>query len=132
VICFPHNINIVTIDQFSFIDPHLMVNHPPSMNCPYMLVMSAPPHANYVTTCPMRSTLHERESLPSLDLDQVVEMVISLIRILDPYLPTLMEVVDMYSFQSVFLPSREDLLEAMADVCPLTCIPSRDLSSWKP
>jgi hypothetical protein len=30
----------------------------------------------------------------------------------------------MYSFQSDFLPSSEDLLEAMIDVCPLTCIPS--------
>jgi hypothetical protein len=38
----------------------------------------------------------------------------------------------MYSFQSASLPSSEDLLEAMIDVCPLTCIPSRELSSWKP
>jgi hypothetical protein len=38
----------------------------------------------------------------------------------------------MYSFQSVFLPSNEDLLEAVVDVCPLTCIPSRALSPWNP
>jgi hypothetical protein len=132
VICFPHNGNIVTIDQLSFIDPHLMVNHPPSLNGPYMPAMSAPPQVNYVTTCPMHSTPHERESLPSPDLDPVVDMVISSIGLLEPDLPTLIEVVDMYSFQSVFLPSSEDLLEAMADVCPLTCIPSRALSSWKP
>jgi hypothetical protein len=43
VMCFPHNRNIVTINQLSFIEPHLMVNHPPSMNGPYMAVMSVPP-----------------------------------------------------------------------------------------
>jgi hypothetical protein len=132
VICFPHNGNIVMIDQLSFIDPHLMVNHPPSLNGPYMPAMSAPPQVNYVMTCPMRSTPNERESLPSPDLDPVVDMVISSIGLLESDLPTLIEVVDMYSFQSVFLPSSEDLLEAMADVCPLTCIPSITLSSWKP
>jgi hypothetical protein len=36
VICFPHNGNIVTNYHLSFIDPHLMVNHPPSLNGPYM------------------------------------------------------------------------------------------------
>jgi hypothetical protein len=66
------------------------------------------------------------------DLDLVVDMVISSIGLLEQDLPTLIEVVDMYSFQSDFLPSSEDLLEAMIDVCPLTCIPSRVLSSWKP
>jgi hypothetical protein len=67
----------------------------------------------------------------SSDLDPVVDMVISSIGILEPDLPTLIEVVDMYSFQSDFLPSSEYLLEAMIDVCPLTCIPSKALSSWK-
>jgi hypothetical protein len=31
---FPHNGNIVTIDQISFIDPHMMANHPTSLNIP--------------------------------------------------------------------------------------------------
>jgi hypothetical protein len=122
VMCFPHNGNIVTIDQLSFIETHLMINHPPSQNDPYMPAMSAPPWVNYVTTYPMCSTPHEREYLPFVDLDLVVDMVISLIRILEPYI----------SFQSVFLPSSEELVEAMADISPLTCIPSRVLSSWKP
>jgi hypothetical protein len=132
VICFPHNGKIVTIDQLSSIDPHLMVNHLPSLNGTYMPAMSSPPQVNYVTTCPMISTPHEREYLPSPDLDLVVDMVISSIGILETYIPTLIKVVDMYSFQSIFLPYSKDLMEAMVDVCPLTCIPSKALSSWKP
>jgi hypothetical protein len=124
VMCFPHNGNIVTINHLSFIDPHLMVNHPPSLNGRYMSAMSAPTRVNYVTTCPMRPTLHERESLPSLDLDMVVDMVIYLIGILELDIPTLIDVVNMYLFQSVFLPSNEDLLEAMADVCTLYLVKS--------
>jgi hypothetical protein len=132
VMCFPYNENIVTIDQLTFIDLHMMVNHPPSLNGPYMPAMFAPPQVNYMTTFPMRSTSHERESLLSLDLDLVVDMVISSIGLLELDLPTLMEVVNMYSFQSSFLPSSEELLEAMVDVCLVTCIPSKVLSSWKP
>jgi hypothetical protein len=59
-------------------------------------------------------------------------MVISLIGILEHDLPTPIAPLDMYSFQSVALLSSEDLLEAMIGVCPLTCIPSRALSSQKP
>jgi hypothetical protein len=132
VMCFPKNKNIVTIGQLSFIDPHLMVNHPISLNGMYMLAMSALPHVNYVMTCPMNSTPHEREYLPYPDLDLAVDMVISSIGLLEPDIPTLIEVFNMYSFQSVFIPSSEDLLEAMTGVCPLTCIPSKALSSWKP
>ena len=76
----------------------MMVNHPPSLNGPYMVAMSDPPQVNYVTTCPMRSTSDERKSLPSPDLDPVVDMVISSIGLLETNLPTLIEVVDMYSF----------------------------------
>jgi hypothetical protein len=83
-------------------------------------------------TCPMCSTLHGRESLPSPDLYLVVVMVISLIGLLEIDIPTLIDSIDMYSLLSVFLPSNEDVLEDMDDVCPLTCIPSRALSSWKP
>jgi hypothetical protein len=59
-------------------------------------------------------------------------MVISSIGILETYLPTLIEVIDMYSFESVFLPSSKDLLEAMVDIFPLTCIYSREFSFWNP
>jgi hypothetical protein len=113
VMCFPNNENIVMIDHLSFIDPHLMVNHTPSLNGPYMPVMSTPPQVNYVTICPMHLTPHERESLPYPNLDLVVDMVISSIGLLEPDLPTLIKVIDMYPFQSVFLPSSEYLLESM-------------------
>jgi hypothetical protein len=97
-----------------------------------MPMMFIPPQVNYVMTYPMHSTPHKREYIPSPDLDLVFSMVISSIGILDPDIPTLIDVVDMYSFWSVFLPSIEHILEAMDGVCTLTCIPSRAFSSSKP
>jgi hypothetical protein len=107
VISFPHDGRIVTIDQLSFIGPDWIT----SLNGSYMQTVSPPPHVNYVALSPMTST-------PD-DLDPVVDMVISSIGLLEPDLPTLIEVVDMYSFQSASLPSSEDLLEAMIDVLSL-------------
>jgi hypothetical protein len=66
------------------------------------------------------------------DLDSRVDMVISLVGILEPYLLTPDETLDMCSFHSILLPSSEDLLEAMTEFCPLTWRPSRELFSWKP
>ena len=84
----------------------------------------------------MPSAANEDEPLPisstSYDLDLVFYMVISSIGLVESDLPTLIEVFEMYSFQSAFLPSSKDLLEAMAEVYPLTCIPLRAFSSWKP
>jgi hypothetical protein len=54
------------------------------------------------------------------DLDPVVDMVISSVRQLEPDLLTPIAALDMCSFQSDFLPSSEDLLEAMTEFCPLT------------
>jgi hypothetical protein len=42
VMHFPHNGNIVTIDQFLFVGPDLTVEHPTPLNVPYMQVVS--PH----------------------------------------------------------------------------------------
>jgi hypothetical protein len=122
----------VTIDQLLFIDPHMMVNHQSSLNGPYMPASSTLPQVNYMETCPMHSTMNEKEYLPSSDLDTIVDMVISSIGILEPNIPTPIMPLDMHSFQSVVLPSSEYILEAMIEVCPLTCIPSKVLSSWKP
>jgi hypothetical protein len=66
------------------------------------------------------------------DLDPVDDMVISSIRSLEPNLLTPVSTLDMCSFQSVFLLSSEDLLEAMTEFCPLTWCPSGALSSWNP
>jgi hypothetical protein len=77
-----------------------------------------------VALSPMAST--------SDDLDPVVDMVISSIGLLEPDLFTPVTTLDMVSFQSVFLPSSEDLLEAMTEFCPLTWCHSGALSSWNP
>jgi hypothetical protein len=54
----------------------------------------------------------------SNDLDLVVDMVISSIGFLEPDLFTPVATLDMVSFHSVFLPSNEDLLEAMIEFFP--------------
>jgi hypothetical protein len=120
VISFPHDGRVVTVDQLSFIDPAWIA----SLNGSYMQTVSPPPQVNYVALSPMAST--------SDDLDPVVDMVISSIGLLEPDLFTPVATLDMVSFQSVFLPSSEDLLEAMTEFCPLTWCPSRALSSWNP
>jgi hypothetical protein len=66
------------------------------------------------------------------DLDPVVDMVISSVGLLEPDLLTPVVALDMCSFQSDYLLSSEDLMEAMIDFCPLTWYLSRALSSWKP
>ena len=120
VISFPHNGRNVTIDQLSFIGFDPMI----SLNGLYMQTVSPMPHVNYVALSPMTST--------STDLDPVFDMVISSVGLLEPDLVTPIVTLDMYSFQSNFLPSNEDLLEAMTEFCPLTWCPSRELSSWNP
>jgi hypothetical protein len=120
VISFPHDGRVVTVDQLSFIDPTWIA----SLNGSCMQTVSPPPQVNYVALSPMAST--------SDDLDPVVDMVISSIGLLEPDLFTPVATLDMVSFQSVFLPSSEDLLEAMTEFCPLTWCHSRALSSWNP
>jgi hypothetical protein len=120
VISFPHDGRVVTVDQLSFIDPTWIA----SLNGSCMQTVSPPPQVNYVALSPMAST--------SDDLDPVVDMVISSIGLLEPDLFTPVVTLDMVSFQSVFLPSSEDLLEAMTEFCPLTWCHSRALSSWNP
>jgi hypothetical protein len=120
VISFPHNGRIVTVDQLSFIDPAWIA----SLNGSCMQTVSPLPQVNYVALSPMASTTD--------DLDPVVDMVISSIGLLEPDLFTPVATLDMVSFQSEFLTSSEDLLEAMIEFCPLTWCHSRALSSWNP
>jgi hypothetical protein len=82
----------------------------------------SPPGVDFPSS-PMIST--------SDDLDPVVDMVISSVGLLEPDLLTPIMTLDMCSFLSDYLPSSEDLLEAMTEFCPLTGYPSRTLSSWK-
>jgi hypothetical protein len=83
VIYFPHDGRVVTVDQLSFIDPDWIA----SLNGSYMQTVSPPPQVNYVALSPMAST--------SDDLDPVVDMVISLIGLLEPDLFTLVATLDM-------------------------------------
>jgi hypothetical protein len=118
MISFPCDARMVTIDQLLLISPDWIT----SLNGSYMKTVSPLPHVNYLVLYPMNST--------SDDLDLVVDMVISSIGLLEPDLFTLFMTLNMVSFQSVFLPSTEDLLEAMIEFFPLTWCHSRALSSW--
>jgi hypothetical protein len=124
VISFPHDGRIVTSDQLSFFSPEL--TSVTSLHGSYMQTVSPLRQVNYVALCPMPYATDDN------DLDLVVDMVISLVGLLEPDLFTPVATLDMYSFPSSFLPSSEDLLEAMTDLCPLIWCPSKALSSWKP
>jgi hypothetical protein len=75
-----------------------------------------------VALSPMPSISNEKEPLTvcssSLDLVLTVDMVTPSLGTLEPVLPPVdqSESLDMYSFQSIILPSDEDLLEAMVKV----------------
>jgi hypothetical protein len=136
VIYFPRDGRVVTIDQLSFVIPDLTINSINSLNGSYMQTISLLPQVNYVVLSPMPSVVDEYEPLSlrsvSYDLDPVVDMVISSIGSLEIDLLTPVATLNMVSFQSVVLPSSEDLLESMTEFFPLTWCPSRAFSSWKP
>jgi hypothetical protein len=134
VIYLSHDGRVVTIGQLSFIVPNLIINPTTSLNSYYMQMVSPSPQVNYVVLSPMPSIVDEDEPfiviLVSYDLDPIFDMVICSIWILEPDLLTPVTTLVMCSFQSVFLPSSEDLLESMSEFCPLTWCPSRELSYW--
>lgn len=76
VMYFPHNGNIVTIDQLSFVGVDLTTSHLTSLNAPYMQVVSTPPQVNYVATSPMFLVTYVSRPLTvfltSLDLDPII------------------------------------------------------------
>ena len=127
VMSFPHNGNIVTIDQLSFPSIDLTTNNLTSLNVPHTQVVSTPPWVNYVATGPMFSVTDVSEPLTvcssSFDLGPVIDMENSMgLFERDVLIP--FESLDMCSFQRTIIPSDEDLLEAMIEVCPLTCVSS--------
>jgi hypothetical protein len=87
-------------------------------------ISSISPTSVDFSSSPMLST--------SNDLHLVVDMVISSIRLLELDLLTPIVTLDMCFFSSDYLPSSEDLLEAMTMFHILTWYPSKALSSWKP
>jgi hypothetical protein len=124
VISFPHNGRMVTINQLSCVGLDLITNPMTSLNMYYMQSVSPLPQVNYVALSLMNSTLD--------DLYLVADMVISLVGLLEPDLLTPIVTLDICSFQSILLPSTEDLLESITEFCPLTWCPSISLSFWKP
>ena len=131
VMSFPHNGNIVTVDQLSFPSLVSTTNNMIPLNVPDFKVVSTLPRVNYVATSPMFLITDVSEPLTvcssSFDLDPVIDMENSMglfeHNVLIPF-----ESLDMCSFQRTIIPSDEDLLEAMIKVCPMTCVSS----SWKP
>jgi hypothetical protein len=90
VIYFPLDGRMVTIDQLSFIGPDLTINPITSLNGSYMQSISPLPQVNYVVLSPMTSN--------SNDLYLVVDMVISLVGILEPDFLTPVATLNMCSF----------------------------------
>ena len=88
VMCFPHQGRIVTIDHLAFFGPNMVASPLSSLLDLYPLVVSSPPHVNYVVTC-----------LVPIFSDSVVVH-----RVLGALGP---------DFQDVFLPSDGQPLEAM-------------------
>jgi hypothetical protein len=86
VISFPHDGQVVTVDQLSFIDPDWIA----SLNGSYMQIISPLPQVNCVALSPIDLTYD--------DLDPVVDMVISSIGLLEPDIFTFVVTLDMVSF----------------------------------
>ena len=53
VMCFPHQGQIVTIDQLTSFGPNMATSPPSSLSDLYPPVVSSLPHVNYVATCPL-------------------------------------------------------------------------------
>ena len=131
VMSFPHNGNIVTVDQLSSASIDLTTNNSTPLNFTYPEVVSSPPQVNYVVTSPMFLVIDASKPhtvcSTSYDLDPVIDMENSMGLFERDFLIPF-ESLDMSSFHRTVLPSDEDLLEAMIKVCPLTCVSS----CWKP
>jgi hypothetical protein len=114
---------MLSIDELSRNDNHHQSSFLPPLEEIWANIQSISPLDVDFLLSPMPST--------SDDLDPVVDLVISSIGLLELDLLTPVVALDMCSFQSDYLPSSEDLLEAMIEFCPLTSYLSRALFSWK-
>jgi len=74
VICFLHEVIIVTIDQISFLGPNMASSQPSSLNGPFVPMVSSLPLVNYVAT---RSTLTSTN-------DQFIDVVHHVLGALEP------------------------------------------------
>lgn len=126
VMHFPHDINIVTIDQFSFTNNCTKFAHPISLSVPNVQAVSPSPQVYYVATRPIQSIANENEPLlsclPFVDLVSTTNLVTPTMGALEPSLPPINP--SEYSLYDVVLLLDEDLLEAMTSLE----IPSDDVA----
>jgi len=101
VICFLHEGKIATIDQLSFPSPNMASSQTSSLNGISIPMVSSPPQVNYVATHSMATSTD----------DQFSDVVHYILGALEPYLYN--GSLDMNPFQSIVLPSDENLLEVM-------------------
>ena len=87
---FPHNGNIVTIDQLSFVNNYKTFSHLISLHVPNVQVVYPLPQAYYVATRPMHSISNEKDPLlscsPCLDLVLAIDLVTPSMGALEPNL----------------------------------------------
>ena len=119
VMCFPHNGNIVTIDQLASDNHHpnstLLQNAP--WFVPSVQVDSTPPWVNYVALNPQCSNASEKDPLtyysPSWDLVPAIDREILPMGTWDPLIPSF-DPCSSHDFLELVLPSQEELFEAMS------------------
>lgn len=120
VMCFSHDGRIVFIDQLSFVGHDFISNHPTSLRIPSVQVVSSPPQVNYVATYPIHIPTNEDKPFivcsTSFDLALVGDIVHHLLGALDSDLS--IGSFDMYLFQSVIIPSNQNLFESMVSWRP--------------
>jgi len=97
--CFLHEGKIVTIDQLSFPGPNMASSQPSSLNGPFVPMVSSPPQVNYVATSSMPTSTNDQ-------FRDVVHYVLGALELDLNFLAT-------DPFQSIVLPSDDDLLEVM-------------------
>ena len=101
VMHFLHGGRIVTIYLLSFLDPNMAFSQPSWLNGSFVPMVSSLAQINYVANC----------SIPTPTDDQFRDVVHYVLGALEPYLFN--GFISMYPFQSIVLPSDENLLEFM-------------------
>ena len=88
---FPHNGNMVTINQLSFTKNCTTFAHPISLIVPNIQVVSPLPQPYYVATYPIQSITNENKPLlscsPYVDLVSTIDFVTPLMGALEPIFP---------------------------------------------
>ena len=130
VMYFPHNRNIVTIDQLSFVDLDSTMSHSTSLNVPYLQVVSSPPRVNYVATTPMSLVFNASKPLTICSISYELDLVIDIGNLVGEFEMEFLNPFDSLHisyFQRDIIPYDEDLFKAMVGKHPFSCVSSK----WK-